>query len=85
MKRDSINNTLPYVYKHYSLFFWKKCRCCNKEFKREHGFRILDGPIYNTQLKESYVCGECANSIESVKEIINKQNQTLKVRTTNCF
>lgn len=56
MKRDKLKYE---VYSHYDLFSWKECFACNKEFRREKGFRIWEFKGF------SYVCASCACSKES--------------------
>ncbi|MBS4534993.1 hypothetical protein GOQ29_05095 [Clostridium sp. D2Q-14] len=53
-------------------FFWKECRFCKREFKREKGYLIEDFTKINPRLYFSYCCNECASSIEEVKEAIKK-------------
>ncbi|AAK79193.1 hypothetical protein BJV85_002777 [Clostridium acetobutylicum] len=41
MKRDKKVTTYPNI-KIIKPFFWKECRFCHKEFKKEQGFEIED-------------------------------------------
>lgn len=75
MKRDKA--TYPIIESIYPILFWRECRFCGKEFKREHGYKIIDikacrasgeYPLYN-----SYCCSECGKSEEDVKEKVNKE------------
>jgi hypothetical protein len=68
MKRNKI--TYPIV-KEIKPFFWKECRFCGKEFKRELGFEILDYTAVNPSLYYSYCCNECGDSIETVKKLVD--------------
>lgn len=46
------------IYNHYGIFFWKECFFCNKDFRRENGFRFqmqVDRPWV-------YSCGDCCSS-----------------------
>ena len=40
MKRDKV--TYPIIEPIYPIVFWRECRFCGKEFKREHGYKIID-------------------------------------------
>ena len=43
MKRNNTKHTNVVggdIYKHYGLFFWQECFFCNKEFRREAGYRF---------------------------------------------
>lgn len=80
MKREK--TTYPVVREFKPLLFWYKCRFCNKEFRREKGFKIIDlkqcrssnsSPIY-----ESYSCKECAKNISEVKYLIDKEKIVFK-------
>jgi len=53
-------------------FFWKECRFCGKEFKREKGFSIWDYTRVNAYLYTSYCCSKCAKDIESVEMLVKK-------------
>lgn len=62
----------------YPRWLWHECRFCNKEFKRENGFKIIDykksRAVNEDPLFTSYCCNKCANSIEEVIEKIKKQD-----------
>lgn len=74
MKKDKI--TYPIVKKIRPLIFWCECRFCNREFKRESGFKIIDFKscqvIGTNPFWESYCCNNCASNESDVKELINK-------------
>lgn len=53
-------------------FFWKQCRFCHKEFRKEQGFKIEDYTQVNPRLYDSYCCNECAKDINEVKEKVKK-------------
>lgn len=74
MKREGI--TFPII-KTIKPIFWRECRFCNREFKREKGFKIIDikscygsgeDPLY-----VSYCCNECGNNEIEVEELIKKR------------
>ena len=57
-------------------WFWKECRFCGKEYKKEVIYEIEDykscmssnsSPTYI-----SYCCSHCANSEDNVKELIKQ-------------
>jgi len=52
-------------------FFWKTCRFCDREFKRE-GYEIEDYTQVNRHLYLSYSCDECGKSKENIKALISK-------------
>ena len=53
-------------------FFWKECRFCGREFKREKGYSIWDYTRVNAHLYSSYCCSRCAISTEDVRQKIEK-------------
>lgn len=69
MKRDKL--TYPRI-KTIKPFFWRECRFCGREFKREIGYKIEDYTIINAHLYLSYCCNNCAKNIEDVKELVKK-------------
>lgn len=49
-------------------FFWVSCSFCEKEFRREKGWRAITGPYYNNIGRVRYLCSECApNRSEAVR------------------
>lgn len=46
------------IYNHYGLFFWQMCWFCDKEFRREAGYRFQ--VQYNAPWV--YSCSECSCS-----------------------
>ena len=73
MKRDK--PTYPQI-KSIKPFFWKVCRFCDREFKRENGYEIIDYTVVNPQLFTSFCCNECAKSIEEVGNLIMKSKNS---------
>ena len=69
MKKEKIS--YPQI-KASKPFFWKECRFCGKEFKREKGYSIWDYTRVNAYLYSSYCCSECAENIEGVVLLIEK-------------
>jgi len=61
--------TYPKV-KNIKPLFWKECRFCGKEFKRE-GYSIEDYTQINARLYMSYCCGKCGKDIEEVKRLVD--------------
>lgn len=60
------------MFSSYPLFFWKPCCNCNKEFRRERGFRALVGPYHNGAGQWKYVCATCAPTKNVADEIFVK-------------
>lgn len=62
------------IYNHYSIFSWKECWFCNKEFRREAGYR------FQVQVNRpwKYSCSECSSSKENCNE--NVKSHMLKMR-----
>lgn len=56
------------VSKHYSLFSWKLCKFCKKEFRRESGYKWLWG--IDTYI---YSCESCVASISHCNAMIEYQ------------
>lgn len=50
-------------------FFWKECRFCHREFRKEKGFAIK-GITINGYTSENYCCGDCCKDINEVAEKI---------------
>ncbi|HID0823825.1 TPA: hypothetical protein ACXDAP_001969 [Clostridium botulinum] len=75
MKREKMN--YPFI-KSFNPFFWKECRFCGKEFRRENGFIIRDYTKVNPQLYDSYCCNECCENIEDVKKKIQDDEINVK-------
>lgn len=71
MKRDNTKYTNVIcgdIYNHYGLFSWRECFFCNKEFRREGGYRFqmqVDRPWV-------YSCSSCSGSKEEVNENVDK-------------
>ena len=57
------------IYSHYALFFWKECASCKQEFRREHGWHYLGGPIYNGMGHRYYLCATCAPDRNTAHEL----------------
>lgn len=83
MIREKI--TYPIVKRYKSLFFWRECKFCNREFKRENGFIIKDVVYPTSLITHYYCCPECALTIEQVKEKILENNAKLKAKNNSIF
>lgn len=74
MQREE--QTYPIVSTIRPLVFWYKCRFCDKEFRREVGFKIIDLKacinINTTPTFISYSCSRCAKTKDEVKDKIKK-------------
>ncbi|WP_079490910.1 hypothetical protein [Maledivibacter halophilus] len=70
MKRVRREKLYPII-KRIKPFFWKECRFCNREFKREIGYEIEDMTVVNPRVFWSYCCNECAKSIDDVAKLVN--------------
>lgn len=75
MKRDKV--TYPIIEPIHPILFWRECRFCGKEFKREHGYKIIDMKACRASgeypFYDSYCCSECGKSEEDVKEKVNEE------------
>lgn len=75
MIRNKTSNDYPKVKRIKSLF-WKECRFCNLEFKREYGYEIEDykqcRAVSDYPYETYYCCSNCADSEDKVKELINQ-------------
>lgn len=65
MKREStkFKNVVGFdIYKHYGLLFWQDCVFCQKEFRRENGYR------FQLQYNKPWVysCAGCYSSKDEV-------------------
>jgi len=61
----------PSIKKHKSFFFWQTCQKCQKEFRREPGWRI-DGFSINRRVRYSlYVCQACCPNKEEAYRVFN--------------
>lgn len=74
MKRNKF--VYPKV-KQIKPFFWKECRFCGREFKREIGYEIEDYTAVNAHLYWSYCCNECAQSVDEVVKLVNSEKLIL--------
>lgn len=68
MKRQHIKQYEHGIFKHFSLFRWHLCCACNKEFRREKGWRFLSGPFFNGHGHLKYVCAKCVPTKERANE-----------------
>ena len=66
MKRKYIEK-YKRLWRIFPLLFWYKCNKCDQEFRREKGWRALDGPIHLI-FSSYYLCKSCAPT----REIANK-------------
>lgn len=62
----------PYVFSYFSLFFWRECKHCRLEFRREKGWRIYGYPIVGHKGSEFFVCAKCAKTQDEARRIITK-------------
>lgn len=83
MIREKI--TYPIVKRYKSIFFWRECMFCNREFKREYGFIIKDLVGSTSLITHYYCCPECALTTEQVKEKIIENKSKLKARNNFIF
>lgn len=80
MKRDKL--TYPRI-EPIKPFFWRECRFCGREFKREIGYKIEDYTIINPHLYFSYCCNACAGNIDHVKDLVKKSKIIKRPRILN--
>ena len=52
----------------WPILFWRRCRGCKLEFRREWGWRINARPFGGTRPFE-YVCGRCAATAADAQRI----------------
>lgn len=83
MKRIYSENVIE-IKEIYPLLFWKKCNYCNKEFKKERGYKMSEVYI-NCKGEIDYgfwnCCNECAESKEKVIDLLNNEYKyTIKSR-----
>jgi len=63
-----------YLYTYYSLFSWKQCSKCKKDFRREKMWRALTGPWLGRSGVNRFLCKKCAPTRgEANKFFINKE------------
>lgn len=79
MKRIPV--TYPKVREFKPLLFWKSCKFCKKEFRRELGYEIKHIG-YGGEPYYEYCCNECCDSIDEVKvklfELENERKNRFK-------
>lgn len=82
MQRDKIKTTYPVVKEYRSFMFWRECRFCGKEFKRENGFKIIDLKMCRRSDEDpifiSYCCSKCGQNIDDVINKVDMQAHPLK-------
>lgn len=83
MKREK-EAEYPKVKIIHPRLFWKECRFCHKEFKKEKGYEIVDLKKCRASgeypLFTSYCCNECSNSIDEVKEKIEEESLDIRLK-----
>jgi hypothetical protein len=65
------------VEKFYTLFVWRRCEACGKEFRREPGYSLsinigLEYGIYVHMTLDKYVCGVCASNPDEAFQLMRK-------------
>ncbi len=65
MKRDLIKRYY-HLSKIYPIFFWKECSSCNKEFRREWGWKV------KVEMNKIYLCKTCAETENEVYNFVQK-------------
>ena len=74
----------PKIRKFKALFFWYECRFCNKEFRKQINFEIIDKkPNYGipeSSLQYTYCCKNCAKTEQEVLDLINNQKMEAQKR-----
>ena len=75
MIREKTSNDYPKV-RRIKPFFWKECKFCGLEFKREYGYEIEDYKSCRASNSPptyiSYCCSHCANNEDKVKELVRQ-------------
>lgn len=86
MKREKpdyhIDNNPHRVVKHYSFFDWYDCDGCNKQFRREKGWR-WEKVGYWGYFEFRYACRSCANSIKECNVLIDKIEEQQRINNKN--
>lgn len=73
MKRESTSENYSYLHHCNPYIFWKECCMCNKEFRRENGWKALTARIINNDYIERYVCESCAPNRKVAEDIFNNR------------
>ena len=55
------------VKKIWPIFFWTYCECCQRDFKKEYGWKILPGCF-----SKMYMCCDCCPTEEDVRYILDE-------------
>lgn len=67
--------TYPIV-KEFKSWFWRECRFCGKEYKKETMYKIEDEKACRASNSPptyiSYCCNHCADNKDMVKELIKQ-------------
>jgi len=62
------------VQKTWSLFFWRECKKCKMQFRREWGWKKFFLPIMRNRAGDwDYVCLECCPTIKKAYEELMKR------------
>jgi len=78
MEKDHIKE-YEYLYTYYSLFSWKQCSKCKKDFRREKMWRAITGPWLGERGVNRFLCKKCAPTREEAdKFFINNEFLPLK-------
>jgi len=59
--------------RHFSSIFWRYCCMCDKDFRREWGWRALTGPWGNGAGVVRFLCGTCAPTRADADKIFLKR------------
>jgi hypothetical protein len=62
----------PEIIPIYTFFEWNLCMQCNKEFRREKGWKKNTGTYYGGKGREKYICSGCAGTEEAAEALFNK-------------
>ena len=65
MKREPVDKME--VFSSFTLFKWELCSNCNKEFRREKGWRRLVGPYHGRSGHWQFLCPNCALTISDAR------------------
>lgn len=61
------------LYRCNPWFFWKKCCQCGDDFRRERGYRAMEGPYYAGVGNWVYLCQSCGPSIDDAHQYFLKE------------
>jgi formate-dependent nitrite reductase cytochrome c552 subunit len=71
MKRETKKS--PWIHSFYPVLCWYECIFCNKEFKRERGWKVVGQHSINGVYSIDHVCNNCAKSPDDVRRKLKER------------